>query len=98
MLTSTKCEKHAVDELLASVFQPLDWEIYALVDEPLIREDITVAALFIDQNGLTESRNCIRSLPEIPSIAVVDRTANVEKAAKEILSTQLAFTVNATLV
>jgi hypothetical protein len=90
-LTCFQCEKNAVDDLLASLFQPLDWELYALVQGPMSDQDMLFTALIIDQTGTTEAPNAVRPLPNLRSVTVIDRIADVEKAAQHILSAHLAF-------
>ncbi|OKP12498.1 hypothetical protein PENSUB_1864 [Penicillium subrubescens] len=48
-------------------------------------------ALIIDQTGITDAPNSVKSLPNLRSVAVIDRTADVEKAAQQILPAHLAF-------
>ncbi|PYH68360.1 uncharacterized protein BO88DRAFT_454647 [Aspergillus vadensis CBS 113365] len=86
-----ECDECAVDGLLPSLFQSLDEELYALSKGPLNDKEVLSTALIIDQTGKKEAANLIRSLPCLRSIAVVDRTADVDKAAEQILSAHLAF-------
>lgn len=80
-----------MDDLLPSLFQSLDEELYALSKGPLNDKEVLSTALIIDQTGKKEAANLIRSLPCLRSIAIVDRTADVDKAAEQILSAHLAF-------
>lgn len=90
-LNHTQCEKHDVDNLLLSLFKPTDWELYALVQGPVTDLEILSRALIIDQTGATEASDSVRSLLNLRSVAVIDRTADVKKAAQQILSFHLAF-------
>jgi hypothetical protein len=54
-------------------------------------QDMLFTALIIDQTGTTEAPNAVRPLPNLRSVTVIDRTADVEKAAQHILSAHLAF-------
>jgi hypothetical protein len=69
----------------------MDWELYGLVQGSVTSHEILSTALVIDQTGAAMNLNCVKSIPTLPSIAVVERTADVIKAAKEILSANLAF-------
>ncbi|PYI05112.1 hypothetical protein BO78DRAFT_419971 [Aspergillus sclerotiicarbonarius CBS 121057] len=86
-----ECDKDPVDDLFPALFQPLDWELYALVQGPITNHDILSTALIVDQTGTTDSPDSVISSPNLRSIAVLDRTADVEKAATQILSAHLAF-------
>lgn len=79
------------DNLIPSLFQPLDWELYGLVQGVVTDLEISSRALIIDQTGTTEASNSVRSLPNLRSFTVIDSTADVEKSAQEILSAHLAF-------
>jgi hypothetical protein len=73
------------------LFQPLDWELYALNQGPVTDDEILSTALTIDQTGEIEALNCVKSVPNLRSIAVIDRTADVKKAAQQILAAHVAF-------
>ena len=79
--------------MLSQLFRPLDWEIYGIVQGPVTNPELlsSTSTLFVDQTGKTDASNSIRSLPSMRSVAVVDRTANVEHAASQILAAHLAF-------
>lgn len=68
----------------------LDSEIYALVKKK-VANDIPYDTLVVDQTGELETVNCLTSRPQIRSIAVVDRTADVQLAAKHIVASYAAF-------
>lgn len=73
------------------MLQPLDFELFGLVQGPITDHEILSTALIIDQTGTTDAPNSVKSLPTLRSVAVIDRTADVEKAAQQILSAHLAF-------
>lgn len=80
-----------MDNLLPSLFQPLDWELYALVQSTVTEREMLSMALIVDQVGKSEASHAVRSPTHLRSVAVIDRTADVEKAARQILSAHLAF-------
>lgn len=62
-----------------------------MAEGPITSPEILSEALFIDQIGTADSSNSIKSDNCLPSIAIVDRTADVPKAARQILSAYVAF-------
>ncbi|KAJ5636961.1 uncharacterized protein N7484_010274 [Penicillium longicatenatum] len=86
-----ECGKHAIDDLLPSLLQPLDFELFGLIQGSITSHEMLSKALIIDQTGTTDAPNAVKSLPNLRSVAVIDRTADVEKAAQQILSGHIAF-------
>ncbi|CAG8918558.1 unnamed protein product [Penicillium salamii] len=80
-----------VDRVLCSVFQSLDWETYGLVQGPVTGEPLISTALVVDQTGTSTSANLVSAKEGLRAIAVIDRTADVEKAVQHILGANVAF-------
>ncbi|KAL3440791.1 hypothetical protein BJX65DRAFT_316136 [Aspergillus insuetus] len=81
----------AVDRLLPILFTCLDAETYALLDSQPTEAEEDQVALVVDQTGELSLAKCLSSKPQLRSIAVVDRTANVEQAASAILAAHVSY-------
>jgi hypothetical protein len=72
----------------------LSLDTFAIISSPITDEAILSKSFCVKQNGPEISwpkENEITSLPQSKSIAVVDRTANIQHAAKELVSARIAF-------
>ncbi|KAL3464903.1 hypothetical protein BJX64DRAFT_298019 [Aspergillus heterothallicus] len=81
----------AVDSLLPFLFTCLDAETYALIDSQPTEVEEGQVALVVDQTGKLSLAKCLSSKPELRSVAVVDRTANVEQAASAIVAAHVSY-------
>ncbi|KAK3325681.1 Aldehyde/histidinol dehydrogenase [Apodospora peruviana] len=86
-----------VDSILRSTLtKALDYNTFCIVSSvKTLDNSILDSALLVDQTGETESetitRNHLVSSPNARVVAVVDRTANIEKAAEEITRARFRF-------
>ena len=72
----------------------LSSDTFAIASSPIKDEEFLGKAIIVDQNGSDvrwPKMNQLISLPNSPVVAVVDRTANVQNAAKEVVSARFAF-------
>ncbi|KAL2782583.1 hypothetical protein BJX66DRAFT_350844 [Aspergillus keveii] len=81
----------AVDRLLPTLFACLDAEIYILIDGKSTETERQEVSVVVDQTGELSLPNVLSSKPQLRSIAVVDRTANVEQAAIAIVAAHVAY-------
>ncbi|KAF9892289.1 hypothetical protein FE257_002066 [Aspergillus nanangensis] len=82
---------HAIDSLIPPILKALDWEIWTWVEDSISDPEFLSSALIVDQTGQDDTANCIRSRPDLRAIAVVDRAADVESAAQQIIAAHLAY-------
>lgn len=87
----SQLSKFTVDRLLPTLFASLDAEIYALINGKLTETEGKQVSLVVDQEGQISLPHCLPSKPQLRSVAVVDRTANVDQAASAIVSAHLAY-------
>ncbi|KNG85751.1 hypothetical protein ANOM_005718 [Aspergillus nomiae NRRL 13137] len=81
----------AVDRLLPTLFSCLDAETYQLIDGRPTETEQKQVSIVVDQTGELSLPNCLSSKPQLRSVAVVDRTANVEQAANTIVAAHVAY-------
>ena len=85
----------AVPNLLRRLLpNALPTDTFTIASSPINDKELLSKAFIINQNG-SDVRwpkiNQLLSLPESPVVAVVDRTANLQSAAKELVSARFAF-------
>lgn len=80
-----------LDGLLPTVPKPLDWETYLLAEKPIVDDEFLAAALIVDQASNQNVFYPGISQTGLRAIAAVDRTADVDEAAKQIVDAHFAF-------
>jgi hypothetical protein len=85
----------AVDAVLRDIFpKALDHATFTIISSPIDDKEIVEDCLLVDQKVQGEqssTANSLHSYPELRTIAVVDRTANVDLAARSIVTARFSF-------
>jgi hypothetical protein len=75
----------------------LDHDSFAAVSTPVQDEDVLAMAVQVSQNGssaqnnTTATANVIESSPSLPTVAIVDRSADLDKTAQALVRARFAF-------
>lgn len=71
----------------------MEQDVIAIVNEPLSDSSLPASTIWVQQSGteLRTKSNELVSISSLPVVAVIDRTADVQLAAKELVAARFSF-------